>query len=234
MLEVDIVNHGYQGKTILKNIKHTFCGNRIHGIIGPNGSGKSTLLKLLTVMEKPVDGKVMFHGKNLHEPNPKIACCWQKPFLFRGTVRYNLEYPMKVRGWAKSKIQERINELTHSYQIEHLLDRNVKGLSGGENARVAIARAVATHPEVLILDEPSAAMDPKNVMFVESLLRKLRESTDLMIIMVTHNMFQAKRIADETIYIADGTIVEAGSTEELFANPRNEDTRQFISGEFVF
>jgi len=234
MLEVNIKEHGYDGKVVLRDVKHTFAENCIHGIIGPNGSGKSTLLKLLAVMEKPVDGTVMYKGQNLVSPHPQIACCWQKPYLFRGTVRYNLEYPMKIRQWDKKKREQRIDEIINSYQIDYLIDRNIIGLSGGEAARVAIARAIVPYPDVLILDEPSAAMDPKNVMFIESLLRTLRDTTDLTIIMVTHNMFQAKRIANETIFISEGTIVEAGATADIFANPEHDETKQFVTGEFIF
>lgn len=234
MLSVDIKEHGYNGKVIINNIKYDFTPNKIHGIIGPNGSGKSTLLKVATGLESPVDGQVTLDGKKLTTIPPEIACCWQRPYLFRGTVRYNLEYPLKVRKWPKEQREARIQEVIHKYKIDHLIDRNIIGLSGGEQARVAIARAVASKPEILILDEPSAAMDPKNVMFVESLLADLRASTDLTIIMVTHNMFQAKRIADETLFLVDGTIVEAGPTEVIFDHPQHEETRQFITGEFIF
>lgn len=234
MIQVKLKSHGYNGNVVLQNVYHLFAKNQIHGIIGPNGSGKSTLLKLLTCMEKPVDGKILYKGEELTKPNQDIACCWQKPYLFRGTVRYNLEYPMKLRNWDKEKRERRMQELVNNYQLNHLIDRNVIGLSGGETARVAIARAISTNPEVLILDEPSAALDPQNVMHVESLLKQLREQTKLTIIMVTHNMFQAKRIADSTIYLAEGSIIEAGPTVELFSNPQNDKTRQFVTGEFVF
>lgn len=234
MLSVDIKEHGYNGKTIIHNIKYDFSPNKIHGIIGPNGSGKSTLLKVATGLEVPVDGQVTLNDKKLTTIPAEIACCWQRPYLFRGTVRFNLEYPLKIHKWAKEKREARIQEVIKKYKIDHLIDRNIIGLSGGEQARVAIARAVVSKPEILILDEPSAAMDPKNVMFVESLLHDLRESTDLTIIMVTHNMFQAKRIADETLFLVDGTIVEAGPTEVIFESPQHEETRQFITGEFIF
>ncbi len=234
MLEVKIKQHGYQGNIVLKEIHHTFGENQIHGILGPNGSGKSTLLKLLTAIERPVEGTVFFKGKELLGTDESIACCWQKPYLFQGTVKYNLEYPMKIRQWSREKRAQRVQELITEYHLEPLLNRNVRGLSGGEAARVSIARAVAAHPQVLVLDEPSAALDPQNVIFVESLLKRLRDSSNLTIIMVTHNMFQAKRIADQTIYIEDGRIVEAGDTQLIFSNPEHEKTRQFITGEYIY
>ncbi|OEH84949.1 hypothetical protein BHU72_07085 [Desulfuribacillus stibiiarsenatis] len=234
MLQVDIKTHGYKGNKILNNISHTFLTNKIHGIIGPNGSGKSTLLKVIAGIERPQEGNIFFQGVEMLQPHQEIACCWQKPYLFHGSVRYNLEYGMKVRGWSRPQRDHRIGELVHDYQLEKLLDRSVQGLSGGETSRVAIARAVSTNPKLLILDEPSAALDPQNVMFVESMLKNLRESSDITIIMVTHNMFQAKRIADETVFLSGGTIVEVGNTMEMFAAPFHEETRSFISGDFIY
>ncbi len=234
MLTLNIKKHGYQEKVVLKNIQHTFLENKIYGIIGPNGSGKSTLLKLIAAIEKPLEGEIIYQGNLLTQPSDKIGCCWQKPYLFRGTVRYNLEYPMKVRRWDRQRREQRIRELIEDYHLEQLINRSVIGLSGGETARVAIARAVATCPDVLILDEPSAALDPQSVMFVESLLKKLRNATKMTIIMVTHNMFQAKRIADDTLFLFDGSIVEAGATSDIFENPQDIRTRNFVTGEYVF
>lgn len=233
MLKIDISSHSYDNIQILKKIKHQFQANCVHGIIGPNGCGKSTLLRLLTGIETPSKGKVYFHDQVLQKPDSKIACCWQKPLLFRGTVRYNLEYPMKLRNWSKERRAQRIEELCVNYKLQELINRKVGELSGGENARVAIARAVSINPEVLILDEPSAALDPRSVLHIEELLKQLRAETDLTVIIVTHNLFQAKRIADYTIYMSEGQIVEVGNTAVLFSSPQHEETRMFVSGEVV-
>lgn len=231
MITLEQVSHSYGERWALKNISYTFENNRIYGIIGPNGAGKSTLLKVITGFEEPARGRVVIEKAILNQPQLDIAVVWQKPYLFKTTVEQNMAYGLKVRKWPKKKINERVKELLGIFRLEHLVKAQSSTLSGGEAARVAIARAIACQPKVLILDEPGANLDPVTTKLMEQTLREIQLQENLTIILVTHDMFQAKRLADVTVFLSQGSIVEAGDTSTFFKNPQCETTRKFLAGE---
>lgn len=218
-------------RTILDNITFEFGQGKIYGIIGPNGAGKSSFLKIITGFVNPTSGNVYFENKVISEPQQNIAVVWQKPYMLRTTVYKNIAYGLKIRGLKKDEIKEKVNEVVEIFELNNIINQRAVSLSGGEMAKVAIARAVATSPELLILDEPTASLDPKNILDIEKIIVNLKQRYNMTIILVTHNMFQAKRIADETLFFHSGRLIEAQTTTKLFANPLNILTEEFISGE---
>jgi len=218
-------------KAILDKITFKFEQEKIYGIIGPNGAGKSSFLKIITGFVKPTSGKVYFKDKVISEPQQNIAVVWQKPYMLRTTVYKNIAYGLKIRGLSKSEIKEKVNEVVEIFELNNIINQRAVSLSGGEMAKVAIARAVATSPDLLILDEPTASLDPKSILDIEKIIINLKERYNMTIILVTHNMFQAKRIADETLFFHSGRLIEVQPTTNLFANPLNLLTKEFISGE---
>ncbi len=231
MLVAEGLSQIYQGRQIVQDFTFQFEPGRIYGIIGANGAGKSTLLRLLSAMEKPSAGRTLLQGKELTAPVPEISCVWQRPYLFQQSVRRNIRYGLKIRGWPRKAEQERVQQLLEIFRLEHLQDNWAPKLSGGETARVAIARALAPRPKILLLDEPTANLDPSNTLLVERALYEVHREEQTTIIIVTHDMFQAKRLADVTLYLSGGKLVEYGPSRIIFNSLATEETRRFIRGE---
>ena len=223
-----------EGKTILKPSSYEFNQGKIYGIIGPNGAGKSTFLKAISGFLKPTSGQVYFQGKPLIKPDQRISIVWQKPYMFQTSVTKNIAYGLKVRHINRYEIQKKVTELLKQFQIEHLASQKATNLSGGETAKVAIARAIITQPSVLILDEPTASMDPQSVYDIEQIIQTISNKWNMTVILVTHNMFQAKRIADETLFFHSGHLIESGKTTRMFENATHELTQKFVTGETNF
>lgn len=233
MLVAEALTKYYQSRKALNDFSYDFKPGLIYGVIGPNGAGKSTLLRLLSAWEKPISGKVYYQGQLLRQPVPEISCVWQKPYLFQNAVHENIAYGLKVRRWRPAERRWRVNELLELFQLGPLANQWAPSLSVGESARVAIARAVAPRPKLLLLDEPAANLDPANTRLVEQILGAYRQTEEITIILVTHDMFQAKRLADIILFMADGQLVEAGTRERIFQAPVLENTRRFINGELL-
>lgn len=231
MLTAVNLTQNYGGRTVVRDFTFEFPPGRIYGVIGPNGAGKSTLLRLLSAMENPLSGQVFFQKKPLVAPVPEICCVWQRPYLFQRTVADNIAYGLRIRKWNRRVAQRRIEQLLAIFKLQELRDQWASKLSGGETARVAIARAFAVRPQVLILDEPTANLDPGNTCLVEKTIRRVHQEEGNTVIMVTHDMFQAKRLADITLYLSGGRLIESGSSEQVFNSPLSEETCRFINGE---
>lgn len=231
MLELKNISHGYEGLTILKEISFQFKPGIIYGIIGPNGAGKSTLLRVLTGIERPLKGQVFWDGQEISASIKEMSCMWQKPYLFQKKVQENILYGLKVRKWEKDKQEKRLSYILKKFSLEEYAGREATSLSGGEAARVALARAIAPRPRLLVLDEPAANLDPYHTVYLESALREISQEEEITVIMVTHDMFQAKRVANQTLFITDGVLEEHGSSEQLFSMPESPKTKKFINGE---
>lgn len=231
MLTLDQICQKYGERLVLKNITCTMAEGKIYGIIGPNGAGKSTLLRVMTAMERPLKGQVFWEGRPFLQPIPEVTCMWQKPYLFQSTVRENILYGLKIRGWSKAQQEERLEHILEIFRLREHAQRMSHTLSGGEGARVACARAVAPRPRLLALDEPAANLDPTHTLLLENSLRTICAEENMTVIIVTHDMFQAKRLAWETLFLMDGALEERGPTEDIFSSPQSEKTRKFISGE---
>ncbi len=213
----------------------------IYGIIGPSGAGKSTLLRIINLLTPPDSGSILFHGKPVSYNGAarlaiqrKMSLVFQKTLLFRDSVWNNVAYGLRARGLALPEIEKRVNTLLEQVGMTELAARRADTLSGGEAQRVAIARAVAFEPELLLLDEPTANLDPGNIEMIEDMVIKMNNLRSITVIMVTHNIFQAHRIAKEVIFIHQGDIIEMGETEKIFSAPAEEKTRAYIEGRMVY
>ncbi len=211
----------------------------ILGIMGPSGSGKSTLLRLLNFLEPPTEGTIRFLGKAIQDnggppldQRRKITMVFQRPVLLSGTVRENVAYGLKLR--KEEGTDGRVEEILRWVGLEELASAPAQTLSGGERQRVALARAMVIEPEVLLLDEPTANLDPYNVSLMEEIIASIREQRGTTIILVTHNVFQARRLSDRVAFILGGRIIEAGKTEKVFTEPRDPRTAAFVQGEMVY
>lgn len=233
MLELRNISLAYDQQPVLENISYIFQQGIIYGIIGPNGAGKSSLLRVMTAMERPSAGQVLWAGQPLLRHSTEITCMWQKPHLFSGSVRDNLLYGLKIRGWSKTAQEERLATLLANFKLQEYEGKRVEKLSGGEGARVALARTVAPRPKLLVLDEPAANLDPSHTAQLEDALHLIVREEKISIVMVTHDLFQAKRVAGETLFLNRGQLVESGATERIFADPASVSTAKFIRGELL-
>lgn len=186
-------------------------------------------------------GKILYKGRPVPFNGPErlalqrnMSLVFQKTLLFKDTVWNNISYGLKARGCNKQEIENKVTSLLDQIGMPELAHRRAETLSGGEAQRVAIARAVAFEPELLLLDEPTANLDPGNIEIIEKMITKLARTKDITVVMVTHNIFQARRIADHVIFINQGKIVEMGPTEKIFTEPENESTRMFVEGRMIY
>ena len=157
-----------------------------------------------------------------------MTLIFQKPFLFRTSVFDNIAYPLKIRGEKPEVIEEKVKKLLVDLGLEDLRDQPGKTLSGGESQKVALARALVFEPELLLLDEPTANIDPQSIMVMERVLRDFYEKNHPTIIMVTHNIQQAKRLSKEVFFIDEGSLIERGPTAKVLEHPKEAPTKNFI------
>ncbi len=211
-------------------------------IIGPSGVGKSSLLRIIDLLNPPSQGKIWFLKKDmwaLSEPQrrlyrQKIGMVFQSNVLFDGTLVENIAYALKIRHIEKEIVEQKVNKALEIVGLSALKERNVYTLSGGERQRAAIARVLVYEPELLLLDEPTANLDPPNTANIERIIAHVRSEYRCTIIMATHNMFQAKRLGDRVALLLNGQIMEIGTPEEIFQRPKSPITKSFINGEFIY
>ncbi|MBN1803331.1 MAG: phosphate ABC transporter ATP-binding protein [Candidatus Lokiarchaeota archaeon] len=247
VIECQNVNLWYNEAHTLKDINMKFKKNCVTAIIGPSGCGKSTLLRCFNRMNDTIDackieGKVLFNGKDLYGKTAdirlnrkKIGMIFQKPNPFPMSIYDNLTYGPKIHRIYEKKILNSITEncLRRAALWEEVVDRlneTAMGLSGGQQQRLCIARALAVEPEILLMDEPTASLDPMATQKIEELILELKEK--FTIIIVTHNMQQAARISDYTGFMYLGELIEYGKTVQIFETPREKMTENYITGRF--
>ena len=208
-------------------------------IIGPSGSGKSTFLRSLNLLEMPTGGKIYFEGNDITDKHlnidayrQKIGMVFQHFNLFpHMTILKNLTLaPMKLQGMSEKDAKELAMQYLERVGLSDKADAYPSQLSGGQKQRIAIVRALCMNPEVLLFDEPTSALDPISTLKIEDLMDDLREKYT--VIIVTHNMQQAARIADKTAFFLTGEIVEYTDTQTMFNNPKDERTERYITGRF--
>jgi tungstate transport system ATP-binding protein len=216
----------------LQDINLEIEGGRIITLIGINGAGKTTLLRVIAGLEERDKGIILLDGKYMYGKKlRKIATLvFQKTVMFNRSVYGNLAYGLKIRGKKGSEIKGKIGQQLLAVGLRNFEKRKAKKTSGGEQQRIALARAFLLNPRILLLDEPTANLDPNSTMIIERAIAS-RKKEDEIIIMATHNLAQARRMADEIIHIHDGMIVERSAPDEFFNNPRSETSRKFINGE---
>ena len=251
LLEIQVKNLSfyYNGseKPNLKNINMPIAKNKVTALIGPSGCGKTTLLRSFNRMHdlypgNKYEGEILFEDKNLLDRNVdlislrvKIGMIFQKPTPFPMSIFDNVAYGLRLQGIKnKTELKDRVEiALKGAALWEEVSDRLHDGgsaLSGGQQQRLCIARAVAVEPQVLLFDEPTSALDPISTLAVEKLIIQLKEK--LTVIIVTHNMQQAARVSDYTAFMYIGDLVELGHTEDIFINPVEKLTEEYITGKF--
>lgn len=245
LFDVEHVNLHYGSKQALKDINLKVYEHRIHALIGPSGCGKSTFLRCLNRMNDLIDGckvegKILYHGEDINTVNPillrtKVGMVFQQPNPFPMSIYDNICYGPRCQGvrnksQLKELVERSLKEAALWEEVKDRLKTNGMALSGGQQQRLCIARALAMSPEVLLMDEPTSALDPISTKKIEELAIQLKEKYTIVI--VTHNLQQASRIADFTSFFLLGDLVETKKTEELFSNPSDPRTERYITGRF--
>ena len=211
----------FNGITALDNVNLQVREGEIFALLGPNGSGKTTVLKILAFLEKPSKGEVYFRGmkvtdKYMRQMRVESTMVFQKTALFDTTVYGNVAYGLKVRKLPKNMINEEVRKALKLVKLEGFEKRQAKKLSGGEQQRVALARALVLNTRLLLLDEPTANLDPKNASIVEEAIAAASRELKTTIVIATHNMFQAKNLPNRIALMNNGRIGEAGTPAEIF------------------
>ena len=210
----------------------------IFALVGPSGAGKSTLLRLLNFLEAPSQGKILFHDIEFSvdkemplDLRRKVTTVFQQPRLLSRSVKANVTYGLELRG--QNHAGQRINETLDKVGLGDIASQAARTLSGGQAQRVALARAMVIDPDVLLLDEPTANLDPYNVGLIESIIKSLNQDKHTTLVLVTHNIFQAKRLADRVAFLLDGKVIEVSDAETFFNHPVDPRTGAFVRGEMV-
>jgi len=217
-----------RGKQIIDHIDLTIRGNDITVILGPNGTGKSVLLRLLHGLLEPSAGQVEWGGRIIDEDlRKRQALVFQRPVMMRRSVSENIRFVLSLRDFSDR--HERLEKALELAGLKAQANQSAPRLSGGEQQRLAIARAMVLDPEVVILDEPSSNLDPGATMAIERLIEVAR-GEGKKIILVTHDLAQAKRVGDEIIFMHNGRIVEQGSCDGFFTSPKTREARAYLGG----
>ncbi|RDB36037.1 phosphate ABC transporter ATP-binding protein PstB [Spirobacillus cienkowskii] len=246
-ISIEDLNFYYGNKHRLKNINISFRKNKITALIGPSGSGKSTLLRTINRIyslypEQKAYGNILIQGKNildssvdLNELRTKVGMVFQKPTPFPMSIFENISFAVKMHErLSKKDLQQRVEWALRAAalwdEVKDHLHHSGLGLSGGQQQRLCIARTIAVKPEILLLDEPCSALDPISTQKIEQLLFELKK--DFTIVMVTHNMQQAMRASDDTVFMSQGEIIEASDTKTFFSNPKDKQSLDYVHGKF--
>ena len=235
MIRIEGLSRVAGSKTILESINLEINRGEIFTFIGPSGSGKTTLLRLIDLLDTPTTGTIIFDGTDTTAPDTdrlairrRMSMVFQKPAVLNITVAGNVAFGLNFRGIEKSETDTRVHEALDIVGLLHLADRKAITLSGGEMQRVAIARALVTRPEVLLLDEPTANLDPVNTELIENLIKRIHQRFQTTMILSTHDMIQGQRLADRMGVIMDGKIVQVGSIHDIFYLPNGKDIARFV------
>jgi tungstate transport system ATP-binding protein len=233
---LEAVRQRYGDRTVLDVDRLDVERGETLAVIGPSGSGKSTLLRLLQFLEQPASGRLVFEEQPAAGIPPlavrrRITTVFQRPVMLDRSVRENLAFGLRLRG--EQGYHGRIDRLLDALALTPLAGAHARTLSGGEVQRVAFGRALALEPDVLLLDEPTANLDPHNVRIIEQLLRAERDR-GVTVVLATHQVFQARRLSHRTALLLDGRLVEIGPTARVLDSPHDPRTKAFVSGDMVY
>jgi tungstate transport system ATP-binding protein len=217
--------------TILDRIALTLSPGPPTVLIGPNGSGKSTLLRAAMGLVAPSQGRISWGGRQ-DVPPTRRAIVLQRPAMLRRTVAGNIRYALRASGIARAEAKRRLGDLVALVGLEPLADRPARRLSGGELQRLALARALARDPEILLLDEPTASLDPAATKAIEDIIRAVSRR-GIKVVMATHDLGEARRLAGEIILLHRGRAIETGAASSFFTKPQTSEARTFLAGELL-
>lgn len=247
VIEVKNLNTYFDDHNVLKNINTDIEKNSVTALIGPSGCGKSTFLRTLNRMNDLIpifrkEGQILLDGKDIYDNNvdvvelrKKVGMVFQKANPFPKSIYDNVAYGLRIHGEKdEDKIEKIVKKSLKAAalwdEVEDKLDKSALGLSGGQQQRLCIARTIAVSPEIILMDEPCSALDPISTIKVEDLINQLKK--DYTIVIVTHNMQQATRVSKYTSFFLNGEIIETGNTDDIFLNPKNKQTENYITRRF--
>lgn len=231
-IKIEHLKKVYDGKTVLSIDSLEIPDGKITAIIGPNGAGKSTLLNLIAGIDPPTSGKIIY-GETTDIPRELMTMGFQKPYLLSTTVDKNIGYPLKIRGWDRAKIEARTEHLAEELSLTAHRKKKSWKLSGGEIQKVALARSLSFSPRLLLLDEPTANIDPSTVSDIEIILKRFNREEGTTIVIISHNLAQARRISDYVVLLNHGQVVEANQCNAFFQAPEKNETQRFIAQEII-
>ncbi|MEZ4769311.1 MAG: phosphate ABC transporter ATP-binding protein [Caldilineales bacterium] len=233
------VTQRYGARTVLHVHDLGIRQGEVMALIGPSGAGKSTLLRLLNFLEAPAAGAISFRGQRFDALNPaplevrrRVTTVFQRPVLLSRSVYDNVRYGLQLRGERNGRAE--VVEALEAVGLTEFARQQARTLSGGEAQRVALARALVLRPDVLLLDEPTANLDPYNVSLIEQIIGRSNREQGTTVVVVTHNLHQARRLGTRVGLLLDGAVVEVADTEQFFRSPSDPRTARFIHGEMVY
>ena len=246
-IKIDKLNLFYGEKQALFDVDMDIPKKKVTAYIGPSGCGKSTLLRSINRMNDLVDsvrinGKIFLDGEDIYDKSVNVAdlrrrvgMVFQKPNPFPKSIYENVAYGLRIQGINDRRtldetVEKSLRGAALWDEVKDRLNENALGMSGGQQQRLVIARAIAIQPEVMLLDEPASALDPISTLKIEELINELKEKYTIVI--VTHNMQQAARVSDFTAFMYMGKLIEFGNTSELFTNPKEKQTEDYITGRY--
>jgi len=232
------VTKAYSGRTVLAIDRLDIMAGELLAVVGPSGAGKSTLLRLLNFLEPPSSGYIRYRGVIADgrlpelEVRREITTVFQRPLLLNRSVAANVAYGLQLRG--QRGVERKVAASLELVGLSQLARSRAAQLSGGEAQRVALARALIIEPRVLLLDEPTANLDPYNVNLIEQVIKRVNRERATTIVLVTHNVFQARRLADRVVFMLNGRVIEVSDVGTFFGSPRDARTAAFVRGDMVY
>jgi tungstate transport system ATP-binding protein len=229
-LELDQLTFGVNGTPIINGISAKIEAGPRTIILGPNGAGKSVLMRLCHGLLQPTTGRIVWHGARHDDVRRRQAMVFQRPVMLRRSALANIVYGLRLAGKSGSESELRAMDVLEVVGLEKQAHRPARVLSGGEQQRLALARAWALGPDVLFLDEPTANLDPASTQDIERIIQTIHAS-GTKIIMTTHNLGQARRLGDEILFISNGRLMEHTPIDRFFKEPASSEASAFIKGE---
>ncbi|MBI2860259.1 MAG: ABC transporter ATP-binding protein [Chloroflexi bacterium] len=240
LIETNDLCQRYDGRHILRNINLSIEAGEVLALIGPTGAGKTTLLRLLALLDTPTSGAIFFDGANVAgsprfrlEMRRRMAFVLQKPMAFNASVYDNVASGLRWRGLGRAEVRDQVERVLEMIGLSADRNRNARTLSGGEMQRVAIARAIALDPEVLLLDEPTANLDPVSARRTEELLAAVIRQRSATVILSTHDLAQGQRLADRIGVLINGEIPQIGTSRDIFVSPGSREVAEFVGVENI-
>jgi tungstate transport system ATP-binding protein len=232
-LEARVVSFEAGGERLIKDLSFTLEAAKSTIVLGPNGAGKSLLLRLCHGLLKPSAGEIIWHGARGRDPTPYQAMVFQRPVMLRRSVAANVDYALTLRKIPRAQRRDLVEDALCRTGLERFARHPARVLSIGEQQRLALARAWALTPQVLFLDEPTANLDPTATHVIEQVITAF-DTAGTKVIMTTHDLGQARRLADEIVFMHQGQVLEKSPADDFFSGPKDASARAFLRGELLW